>query len=77
MSNSIPLTKLKIGEQGRIAMLKTNDSHTINKLMALGVYPGLPIKLVQKSPSYVFQIGFTQIATDSEFAGEIQVVLED
>lgn len=76
MLNNISLTKLKIGEHGRIAMLKTRDTRIINKLMAMGIYPGLSIRLIQKSPSYVFQIGFTQIAVDEEIANEIQVLMD-
>ena len=77
MSNNNQLTSLRVGERGRITGLSTNDPNMLRKLMALGIYPGLPIHLLQKFPSYVFQVGFTQLAVDQEIAQEIRVTKEN
>ena len=39
----------------------------------MGVLPGMPIKIIQTYPSYVFQVGQTQIAVDMEIADDIFV----
>jgi DtxR family Mn-dependent transcriptional regulator len=48
----------------------------MQKLMALGVLPGAPISLVRRSPSVVFQVGYSQFAVDEELARGIHVRLE-
>jgi Fe2+ transport system protein FeoA len=39
----------------------------------MGVLPGMPIEVIQTYPSYVFQMGLTQIAVDAEIANDIFV----
>jgi len=68
-----PLKDLEVKNQGKIAYLATNDSGRLNKLMAMGVLPGLSITMVQKFPSYVFQIGQSQFAVDQELAEGVYV----
>ena len=41
--------------------------------MALGVLPGATVKLLQRFPSYVIQLGYTQLALDKETASTILV----
>ena len=47
----------------------------IKKLMAMGLLPGTPVKLIQSFPSYVFRLGYTQFAVDRKIADEIYVKL--
>ncbi len=70
------LRDLEIKDRGTIAYLATNDSGRLNKLMAMGALPGISITMVQKFPSYVFQIGQSQFAIDQEMAEGIYVRLE-
>lgn len=77
VNNSRPLNTLATGEQGLITALSTGDPRNLRKFMALGIYPGLKIKMIQKYPSYVFQVGFTQIAADHNIVKEIQVSVEE
>ena len=39
----------------------------------MGVTPGMPIRVIQRFPSHVFETGWTQIAVDEEIANEIFV----
>lgn len=71
-----PLTRLKPGQKGTIAYIRAQDDRRLKKLIATGTIPGSPIQLIQKSPSYVFQVGQTQFAVDEEMAKEIYVRLE-
>lgn len=68
-----PLTRLKKGERGVIAYLKTSDAKKTQKLMAMGVLPGSPITLDRAFPSFVFSVGYSQYAVDSDMAGAILV----
>jgi len=56
-----PLKDLEGRDGGTIAYLATNDKERLHKLMAMGALPGLPITMIQKFPSYVFQIGQSQL----------------
>lgn len=71
-----PLTALKQGQRGKIVYLHTLDDKKLQKIMVMGVLPGREITLLHSFPSYVFQIGFTQVAVDSEIADSIYVMLE-
>ncbi|MFQ5761998.1 MAG: metal-dependent transcriptional regulator [Candidatus Bathyarchaeia archaeon] len=68
-----PLSTLNSGEGGRIAYIHTKDRSRLQRLMAMGVLPGSPITLIQRSPAFVFQTGQTQIAVDDEIADAIYV----
>jgi DtxR family Mn-dependent transcriptional regulator len=68
-----PLSELKAGSIGKIAYLTSKRHKRIQRLMAMGIVPGLPLKLIQSFPSYVIQIEETQIALDRGLADEIIV----
>lgn len=67
------LSELKKGQFGKIAYILTQNHKKLQKLMALGVLPGKPIKLIQNFPSYVFQIQHTQIVIDKDMAKDIYI----
>ncbi len=69
----VPLTELQAEEQGEIAYIQTEDNQKLRKLMAMGVLPGTEIKMIQNFPTYVFQLGFSEFAVDSQMAREIFV----
>ncbi len=63
-----PLNRLKVNHKGKVAYIHTKDNKKLQKLMAMGVLPGMSINLIQSFPSYVFQIGESQFAIDNELA---------
>lgn len=69
------LTNLKADNKGKVAYIHTKDQLKLQKLMAMGVLPGINITLIQKFPSYVFQLGNSQFAVDKELASAIYVRL--
>lgn len=69
------LADLREGQEGRIAYIQTQEARKLQKLLAMGVLPGMPISLVRRFPSYVFQVGHTQFAVDEEIANDIYVRL--
>jgi DtxR family Mn-dependent transcriptional regulator len=71
----VPLSQLEQDQAGRIAYIHTKGRGRLQKLMAMGITPGMQLQVIQKFPSHVFQIGQTQIAVDEEIANEIFVLL--
>ncbi len=69
----VPLTEFKSGQQGEIAYIQTEDNKKMQKLMAMGVLPGNKITLVQSFPSYIFRVGYSEFAIDTNLAREIFV----
>lgn len=68
-----PLAELAPGEEGLIACVQSHDQRAFHKLMAMGILPGNTIKLLRRSPAYVFQVGFSQFAVDRDIAEKIHV----
>ena len=70
------LSRLRPQQKGIIAYIRAFDDKRLKKIIATGTIPGSPIQLIQKFPSYVFQVGQTQFAVDKEMAEEIYVRIE-
>lgn len=69
----MPLSELELDAKARISHLETQDHGALQKIIAIGALPNTDIKLVQKFPSYVFQVGKSQFAIDKELASCIYV----
>jgi DtxR family Mn-dependent transcriptional regulator len=67
------LRHLELGAAGRIVFIAPKFHDRMDRLAALGVIPGSTLRLHQRSPSYVIEVGETTIALDPEIAGEIFV----
>jgi DtxR family Mn-dependent transcriptional regulator len=67
------LPSFDVGATGRIVFIAPKFHDRMDRLAALGVIPGSTIRLHQRSPSYVIEVGETTIALDPEIAGEIFV----
>jgi Fe2+ transport system protein FeoA len=64
---------LKVGQSGIIAQLNTVDVNKLRKYMAVGILPGMSIKVEQNFPYYLFRIENAQIALDKDLAGDVLV----
>ena len=67
------LRHFELGATGRIVFIAPRFHDRMDRLASLGVIPGCELRLHQRSPSYVIEIGETTIALDPEIAGEIFV----
>lgn len=68
-----PLADLAPGEQAKIVFITPGSHSRLDRLSAMGVVPGSFVKLHQKRPSYVIQLGETMIAVDRDITKEIFV----
>jgi len=69
----IPLEELGLGEKGRIVFIAPRSHQRLDRLSTLGIVPGSILRMHQKNPSYVLQIGETTLALDSEVVRDIYV----
>jgi DtxR family transcriptional regulator, Mn-dependent transcriptional regulator len=67
------LPAFELGTPGRIVFIAPKFHDRMDRLAALGVIPGSEIRLRQRSPSFVIEVGETTIALDPEIAREIYV----
>jgi DtxR family Mn-dependent transcriptional regulator len=67
------LTSFELGVPGRIVFIAPRFHDRMDRLAALGVIPGSEIRLHQRSPAFVIEVGETTIAIDPEIAAEIFV----
>ena len=68
-----PLPDLKIGEVGRVVFITPKSRSRLERLSALGLIPGSIVRLAQKRPSFVLEIGETTLALEEEIVREIYV----
>ncbi len=69
----IPLEELGLGENGRIVFISSRSHQRLDRLSSLGIVPGSIIKMHQKNPSFVLQIGETTLALDKDIVKDIYV----
>ncbi len=67
------LPAFDLGVAGTIAFIAPKVHDRMDRLASLGILPGSPIRLRQRSPSYVIEVGETTIALDPEIARDIFV----
>lgn len=65
------LSDVIAGQEGDVAYLQTKDSKKLQRMISMGILPGTRIKMIQTFPTYVFQLGLSQVAVDKEIADEI------
>jgi DtxR family Mn-dependent transcriptional regulator len=68
-----PLLELVPGQSGAIAYIHSSRRDMLQRLLSMGATPGAPIRLLQKFPSVVFELGHGQVAVDRETARDIYV----
>ncbi|HUH11568.1 MAG TPA: FeoA family protein [Longimicrobiales bacterium] len=71
--DSVPLTSLAPGRFGTVSCLQEPGGARATRLAAMGVLPGVRIGLVQRWPSFVFRLGWSEFAVDEAMADHIRV----
>lgn len=67
------LSDASLSDFVRIVFITPKSRKRLEKLSALGIVPGSRIRLLQRNPSYVLQIGETTVAVDRDITDEIYV----
>jgi DtxR family transcriptional regulator, Mn-dependent transcriptional regulator len=68
-----PLEELGLGEEGRIVFIAPKSHQRLDRLSILGIVPGSIVRMHQKNPSHVLQIGETFLALDKDIVKDIYV----
>jgi DtxR family Mn-dependent transcriptional regulator len=69
------LSEASLGAPVRIVFITPKSRKRLEKLSALGIVPGSRLRLLQRTPSFVLQIGQTTVAVDRDITDEIYVKL--
>jgi Fe2+ transport system protein FeoA len=72
-SSLLTADQLSLDENAKIAYLSQNNYPRFQKLSSFGLFPGIPISLKQRYPSFVIQCEETQIALEEEILKDIFV----
>jgi DtxR family Mn-dependent transcriptional regulator len=67
------LSEAGLGDPVRIVFIAPKSRKRLEKLSSLGIVPGSRMRLLQRNPSYVLQIGETTVAVDRDITDEIYV----
>jgi Fe2+ transport system protein FeoA len=68
-----PLSQLRPGEGARVVHVVARETARLIKLSTMGVVPGAVIRLVQRKPAVVLEIGHTTLALDEAIMADIFV----
>ena len=71
----MPLTDLRSGDKAKVSYIVTKYHELLDRLSSMGLLPGVQIRLHQRQPTYIIQMGETQIALDNAIARDIYVRL--
>lgn len=70
------LTSLQPGQSGTVLEIQTENHARAERLQVLGIMPGAHIRLEQKQPVFVLEVGFTEISVERTIANNIIVHAE-
>ncbi|MEN8904621.1 MAG: FeoA family protein [Clostridiales bacterium] len=67
------LNDANTGDVIKVYKIDTKEKSKLRKLMVFGIFEGVEIKLTQKFPVNIIQVGFTQVALDKEVSSIIKI----
>lgn len=67
----VPLTEMRTGDKGKVVYITTKFHHRLDRISGIGILPGAQISIQQRTPTYVIQIGESQVALDHNIASGI------
>ena len=65
--------QMDVGESARVAYLSTREHSRLLRLSALGITPGVSVRLLQKWPGYIVECDENEIAIEEDVARSIYV----
>jgi DtxR family Mn-dependent transcriptional regulator len=70
----VPLKELKVGQWADVVFMNPGRRKRLARLAHYGLVPRARIRLAQKRPALVVQVGQTEVALDEEIGAEIFVI---
>ncbi len=74
--DSLSLTQISEGTEARVTCLDAAHTSVAAKLASMGILPGAKLRLVRRTPAYIFRIDYSEFAVDRELAAVIRVAPE-
>ncbi len=71
--DSVRLTTLAENDVGLVTCLEDPDSRGARTLAGLGILPGVELRLLQRSPLYVLEVGHAEFALDADLARRVRL----
>lgn len=68
-----PLSDMNAGDEGKVVYIASNYHDRMDHIINIGINPGSVVRVHQKMPSFVVQVGESQIALDDNIANNIFV----
>lgn len=72
-STVVPLTSLSAGESGRVVYITPRSYPRLQRLMSLGITPGVRVTLHRRRPAFCLRFEETELAVDRDVAADIHV----
>ena len=69
----VPLTHVPINNVSKVVSITVEESRAEHILASLGLIPGVEIKVIQRTPSFIVEIDETVLALDKDLAERIYV----
>ncbi len=69
----VPLSQLADGARARIAFLASRTPGRVSRLLPFGIAPGSELRLRQRAPAFVIEVGETTLALEASVAREVFV----
>jgi Fe2+ transport system protein FeoA len=64
---------VRVEVETEIIAVRPRDQRTLQKLVTMGLVPGVRIRLLRRFPCYLIELGHVQLALDRELASAILV----
>lgn len=71
----LSLLDLAPGQAGRVVALGDSEPDQLLHLSDYGLMPGAPVRLCQRRPTPIIQVGETELALDASLAADVYVEL--
>ena len=68
-----PLSRLRPGQDARVVHVAARETGRLVKLSTMGVVPGAVVRLLQRKPAVILEIGHTTLALDEAITSDIFV----
>ena len=72
-AGAIPISRAEPGEDVEVVEIRPGRARRLERLSALGIVPTAIIRLRQRHPAPVLEVGLTQVAIDPDIAQQIYV----